>query len=112
MCVDGDDAFWQPLTEWTAQRLKWSRASGTARASKTALLCPLSSPNQYYTPVRKSMAVAAEAAGDLTDMLNISDRSTQKTPAQETLQSTGAGGQRDRSWVRAQGGQWWAQAHV
>lgn len=33
-------------------------------------------------PVKKRAAVAAATAGDLTDIENISDMSTQKTPAQ------------------------------
>lgn len=41
-------------------------------------------------PVRKSTAVAAEAAGDLALMLNSSASSTQNTPAQEMLQGRGA----------------------
>ena len=42
-------------------------------------------------PVKKSTAVAADAAGDLALMLNSSESSTQNTPAQDTLQGGGGG---------------------
>ena len=38
-------------------------------------------------PARKSIAVAADMAGDFTLMLNISDMSTQKAPAHEMLKA-------------------------
>lgn len=41
-----------------------------------------------HAPVRKSAAMAAASAGDLTDMLKSSDSRTQKMPAQDMLKAS------------------------